>query len=105
MADPIDTSFIAFKFTPEELVGARALNPLQRQYFQTLRTDAAEEKLALEYDPKNELNFAQREAYLRGQMDILEMLLGSDSNIARPKRYKEVRAENQAVQTDASTKQ
>lgn len=85
---PIESSFTAFKFTAEEVVVARTLSPEQRAYYQTLLADAAEEKLAEEYDPINPLRFAQREAYLRGQMDILNTLLNTDnSQISRPKRY------------------
>lgn len=87
--DKIDTSFEAFRFTPEEMIHARRLDALQRRYLQTLLASAAEEKLAEEYDELHPVRFAQREAYLRGQMDILNMLLGEDSNVARPKRYKE----------------
>lgn len=86
----IPTSFAAYKFSAEELIKARALAPEQRAYYQTLLADAAEEKLAEEYDPLNPLRFAQREAYLRGQMDILNMVLNIDSNITRPNQYKKV---------------
>jgi hypothetical protein len=98
VAEPIETSFVAFKLTVEELIYARNLNPVQRQYFQTLLADAAEEKLAIEYDAKDPFRFAQREAYLRGQMDILNMLLSQDA-IARPKRYKEEAPTNDATQS------
>lgn len=101
MAEPIETSFHAFKFTPEELLHARNLDPLQRMYYQTLLADAAEEKIGLEYDEKHPLNFAQREAYLRGQMDMMNMLLSQDS-IARPKRYKEEAPTNPASQAKTS---
>jgi|SRR5712664_2215165 len=91
MPIPIESSFTAFKFTAEETIAARTLNPEQRAYLQTLLCDAAEEKLAEEYDPQNRLRFVQREAYIRGQMDILNLLLNTDvSQLTRPKRYEKV---------------
>ena len=86
MAERIETSFQAYNLTEEELQHARNVSPEQRMYYQTLLASAAEEKLAEEYDPLNPLRFAQREAYLRGQIDILNMLLSSNS-VVRPKRY------------------
>lgn len=84
----LETSFVAYKFSAEELIAARNLGPEQRMYYQTLLSDAAEEKLAEEFDPEHPLISARREAYLRGQMDILNMLLSNDaSQIALPKRY------------------
>lgn len=96
--EPIETSFVAHKFSAEELIKARALSPEQRAYYQTLLSDAAEEKLAEEYEPLNPIRFAQREAYLRGQMDIINMILSTDSNITRPKRYEKDDSPNPAVQ-------
>jgi len=84
----IDTPFTAFKMTQEELSLARAITTEQRCYLQTLLSDAATEKLAEEYDPVNPLRFAQREAYLRGQMDILNMLLADTQSVTRPDRFK-----------------
>lgn len=86
---PIDTPFTAFRLTQEELRLARALGTEQRGYLQTLLSDAATEKMAEEYDPVNPLRFAQREAYLRGQMDILNMLLADTPAVTRPQRFQQ----------------
>lgn len=75
MASPIETSFGAWRLSLEEIQQARTLTPEQKMYFQTLMTDAAESKLALVLDPYKPLLYTQQEAYLRGQMDILAMLL------------------------------
>lgn len=82
--EKLETSFQAYKFTPEELAAARVTSPEHRLYLQTLLSDAAESKLALKLDPYKPLIFTQEDAYLRGQMDILAMLL-SDDAVARPK--------------------
>lgn len=88
--DKLETSFEAFKFTPEELTAARSLNVLQRAYYQTLLADAAEEKLSHEFDEHSAMRSHQKEAYLRGQIDILQMILNTDSTkVARPKKYEE----------------
>jgi hypothetical protein len=84
--EPILTSFAAFKLTAEELLNARHLAAEQRAYYQTLLSDAAEEKLGLMLDPYRPLLFTQQEAYLRGQIDILNMLLNeSNETVVRPK--------------------
>ena len=79
-----ETSFVAYKFTEEELKAARQISPEHKMYLQTVLSDAAESKLALTLDPYKPLLFTQEEAYLRGQMDILVMLL-SDEAVSRPK--------------------
>ena len=92
----LETAFLAFSFTNEELERCRTLSYEQRCYIQTLLADAAAEKLAEEYNALNPLHFAQREAYLRGQMDILNMLLAENGQ--RPQRYPVVK--DQVAQTD-----
>jgi len=81
----VDTVFSTFELSAEELTSARTLIPFQRAYYQTLLSSAAEEKLAIEFDPEHPLLSTRQEAYLRGQMDILNMLLAENGN--RPKRY------------------
>jgi len=84
--EPIVTSFQAFRLTIEELQVARQLNAEQRAYYQTLLADAAEERLSVKIDPYKPLECIQVEAYLRGQIDILNMLLNTaDDKISRPK--------------------
>lgn len=80
-----DDPFTTYKFTEEEMAKARELSPEQRCYYQTLLADTAAQKLTVTYDAeKPVLIFCQTEAYLRGQMDILNMLLG-EGTISRPK--------------------
>jgi hypothetical protein len=79
-----ETSFISWRFSEEEMVAARQISQEHRMYLQTLLSDAAESKLALKLDPYRPLIFTQEEAYTRGQMDILAMLL-NDETISLPK--------------------
>jgi hypothetical protein len=86
--EKLNTAFTAYKFTPDEIIAARQLNETQVAYLQTLLADAAEEKLAHEHDEHSPIRSAQKEAYLRGQMDILQMLLNT-SRVSRPKKYED----------------
>lgn len=79
-----EDGFTSYKFTEEEMTLARQLTPEQRCYYQTLAADAAQEKLGIMFDPYKPRLFVQQEAYLRGQIDILNMLL-SEGTIVRPK--------------------
>lgn len=81
MPQPRETSFTAFIFTQEEMIEAVKLNTLQEMYMKSLRTDTAEILLALKYDGKEPLVYAQQEAYTRGQLELLEFLLSQDSSI------------------------
>lgn len=81
-----ETSFEAWRFTPEELPVVRSISEEHRRYLKTLLSDAAEQKLRISLDPYKPLLFVQEDAYLRGQMDILAMLLNeSQTQISRPK--------------------
>ena len=75
MAHPIQSSFTRFHLTDEEQVQANSLTSLNICNIQNLICSAAEEKLALKFDPSNPLAFAQREAELQGQIGILRYLL------------------------------
>jgi len=81
----VENVFSTFELTTEDLTFARTLTPFQRAYYQTLLSSAAEEKLSIEFDPEHPLLSARQEAYLRGQMDILNMLLAENGD--RPQRY------------------
>lgn len=80
-----DCPFTSYRFTAEELAMARNLGTEQRAYYQTLMADAATEKIALTFDPEKPKSFLQGEAYLRGQIDILNMLLSDEGKMTRPK--------------------
>lgn len=73
-----ETPFTAWDFTDQELNELITFSPYQRQFFQTLLADTASAKLAEEFDGNEPIKFAQREAYSRGQMAILNYLLAED---------------------------
>jgi hypothetical protein len=83
MAHQVNSTFTRYKLSPEEQESGQSLTTANLYVIQNLICDAAEEKLALAYDPLNPIAFAQREAELQGQIGILKLLveLASASNI------------------------
>ena len=75
MAYQIPSTFTRYHLTSEELISGQTLTTPNLQLLQNYICDAAEEKLALKFDPTNPLVFAQREAELHGQIGILKMLI------------------------------
>ena len=68
-------SFNKFEMSAEEYKAGCALTLSNQAVIQNLISDVAEEKLRLVLDPQNLTEYAQQEAYLRGQLDILNHLL------------------------------
>jgi hypothetical protein len=75
MAYPIPSTFTRYQLTPEEIQNGSRLTIDNLYMMQNLICDAAEEKLALKYDPQNPMAFTQREAELQGQIGILKLLV------------------------------
>lgn len=75
MANQLINRFTQWELTPVELKFGCAFNDLQRKMIQNEIARAALEKVSLTYDAQNSLLFAQREAELHGQIEILEFLL------------------------------
>lgn len=75
MAHPIQSTFTRYSLTSEEIQSGQSLTTNNLYVMQNLICDAAEEKLALKYDPLNPMEFAQREAELQGQIGILKLLV------------------------------
>jgi hypothetical protein len=67
--------FAGYTFTEEELQAAAQFSMTQQMYIQNLISLAACEKIATQPDPSNMGVWFQKEAYLRGQIDILTYLL------------------------------
>lgn len=74
MAHILPSSFTRYSLTPEEQSSGQSLTTTNLQVIQNYICDAAEEKLALKFDPANPMLFAQREAELTGQIGILKLL-------------------------------
>jgi len=75
--------FLTYPLTPSELVQAESLNYIQTRGIQNLIAQIAEEKLHLKLDPTNTNLFIQQEAYLSGQIEVLEHLLARSDESTR----------------------
>jgi hypothetical protein len=75
MSHTIPSTFTRYSLNQEEIINGQTLTTANLQLIQNYIVDAAEEKLALKFDPSNPLAFAQREAELQGQIGILKMLV------------------------------
>lgn len=75
MAKPLENVFQQWLLSPEEVQQGSILQDLQRKVIQNEIAIAAQEKLALKFDPLNPLLFAQQEAELAGKIGILQFLV------------------------------
>lgn len=79
MLPNLSSSFISYHLTPSQVVAGSTFTSDQRFVIQNLIGAAAEEKIALTFDPTNPSSFIQREAELMGQIGILKYLLSLES--------------------------
>ncbi len=77
MADQLPTVYTRWDLSEEELRQAATLNPYTIMWIQTLIGEAAERKISIPVDPTNIQAFVAEEAYIRGQIDALSILLNS----------------------------
>ena len=82
MAQFIPNTFSTYELTDKEALQSAVFTTLQLQNLQNQLASAANEKLRLEYDHTNPVRFAQQEASLKGQMDILSFLIDSSADAA-----------------------
>jgi len=71
----LPNTFTTYHLTEEEQAQGQILTSANIMVLQNLVASAAEEKLALKFDPINPLVFTQREAELMGQIGILKFLI------------------------------
>lgn len=80
-----ENSFQTYLLTPDEQEVGSLLNAVQRAVLQNLRVDIIEQKLLLAPTTSDLNQFIQQEAYLRGQLQIIEYLLAaSDAVTSQP---------------------
>ena len=75
------SSFLSYHLTPAQEAAGSTFTLDQKAVIQNLIASAAEEKIALTFDPTNRSIFIQREAELTGQIGILKYLLSLESII------------------------
>lgn len=97
------TPFKKWEFTEEEQLYASVFSEVQTQWIQNYMTDAAEEKLSIQYDPAIPTLHVVQEAYCRGQIDMCKLLIGIsiDRKSALQKKMEEKHLE---AQEDSSQK-
>lgn len=67
--------FQTYVLSPQEEKDGKRLTELQRAVLHNLRAQIAQTKLNLVFTPENVINYAQQEACLTGQLDLLDELL------------------------------
>ena len=68
-------TFTSFEMNESEKRSSVILTTLQRQSIHNLIAHSAEQQLALEFDGNNPIKFAQDQAFLVGQIKILQYIL------------------------------
>jgi hypothetical protein len=75
MATVKQNTFTSYDFTDRELLSGSVLTGEQKNVIQNELATIAESRLAIDYDPANPLAFVQQEAFLKGQISILRVML------------------------------
>lgn len=78
MPQPLETSFRCYTFSPEEEKEALTYTELQRKYLENMEGMIAHKILNLRVDTANVSAFVQDDAYLKGQLEILQELLAGN---------------------------
>lgn len=79
MATQKPNTFTSYELTTRETLSGSILTGEQKQVLQNQLSEIAEQRLNTDYDPEKPLAFVQQEAFLKGQISILRvMLLRSD---------------------------
>jgi hypothetical protein len=77
MPTNITSSFQRIKLSEKDEISGTILSAMHTGVIQNHICDIAEQKLNLVFDPDKMIDFAQQNAYLQGQLDILKLLLDS----------------------------
>lgn len=81
MSKIVQGTFTHYELTKKEILAGSILTTDQKYLLQNELAQIAENKLNLDYDHTNPVKFAQDEAFLKGQMSIIRvMLLRSDES-------------------------
>jgi hypothetical protein len=75
MATVKQNTFTSYEFTTREMLSGSILTTEQKNVIQNELASIAEQRLAIDYDPEHQLAFVQQEAFLKGQISILRVML------------------------------
>lgn len=76
-------SFTKIPLTESEAREGCIFNHFQRAYLQNMLADTAEQKLNLPFTPNDVLGYAQNEAFLKGQIELLGHLIDVSDETSR----------------------
>ena len=71
----ISSSFQRIPLSESEQVSGCIFSAHQIANLQNMRVDIAEQKLNLTFTPNDVLSYAQQEAFLKGQLEVLQHLI------------------------------
>lgn len=74
------TPFQVIPLSSQDTINGTILNSLQKATIQNKRAEIATQKINLAFTPNDVLGYTQQEAYLKGQLDLLQYLL--DASLA-----------------------
>ncbi len=80
MPHPTPNTFSSYTLTEQESRTGAQLTSLNVAVLQNLRSNIAEEKLNLAFTPNDIMSYTQQDAYLKGQLDILQYLLTANED-------------------------
>jgi len=80
----LNSKFLQFTLTADEAQLATQLSSLQFARLHNELTDRVDKRLSLRLDPNNVAEFTQQEAYLIGQIELLEQLLADAAPSSQP---------------------
>ena len=72
--------FSQYELTEQEALQGKLLTDANQAVLQNELASVAEQRIALVYDVTNPNKFLQEDAYLRGQMELIEYLMQSHSS-------------------------
>ncbi len=76
----MDNPFQAIDLSARDEANGQILNSLQKAVLQNQRAAIATQKINLVFTPNDVLSYTQQEAFLKGQLDLIEYLL--DASLA-----------------------
>ena len=79
MSVQIINTFSTFDLSDKEAIQSAIFTTLQLQNLQNQLANAAESRLALNFDANNPSEFLQQEAFLKGQIELLKFLIDSSA--------------------------
>lgn len=99
MPTPKPSQYMRYDLSKEEELQAGVFSHLQKCYLSNMMLDATDQKNNLDLDVNNPREFIQQEAFLKGQISVLRMLIdNSDVCMNELERMRREETENKQSQ-------